>query len=93
MCDRNIQSIVSGVDAMRRFVMKVGAHGPRLDALMRVKRYLMETKENTNVDTLPIEMLDQARVMVNCTRRNRRSACPCARLIDDKFARSFRAVS
>ena len=45
--------------------MMVGAHGPRLDALMRVKRYLMETKENTNVDTLPIEMLDQARVMVN----------------------------
>ena len=56
---------VSGVDAMRRFVMNVGGHGPRLDAMMRVKRYLMETNENTNVDTLPIEMLDQARAVAN----------------------------
>jgi replicative DNA helicase len=56
---------VSGVDAMRRFVMNVGAHGPRLDAMMRVKRYLMETDENTNVDTLPIEMLDRARATLN----------------------------
>jgi replicative DNA helicase len=48
---------VSGVDAMRRFVMDVGAHGPRLDAMMRVQRYLMETNENTNVDTLPEEVL------------------------------------
>jgi replicative DNA helicase len=46
---------VSGVDAMRRFVMDVGAHGPRLDAMERVQRYLMATNENTNVDTLPLE--------------------------------------
>jgi replicative DNA helicase len=56
---------VSGVDAMRRFVMTVGGHGPRLDAMMRVKRYLMETDQNTNVDTLPIEMMDQVRVVMN----------------------------
>jgi replicative DNA helicase len=50
---------------MRRFVMQVGAHGPRLDAMTRLQRYLIETNENTNVDTLPVEMLDQARAMVN----------------------------
>jgi len=61
---------VSGVDAMRRFVMNVGGHGPRLDAMMRVKRYLMETNENTNVDTLPIEMLDRAREAVNALAAN-----------------------
>jgi replicative DNA helicase len=61
---------VSGVDAMRRFVMNVGAHGPRLDSMMRVKRYLMETDENTNVDTLPIEILDIARAMVNSLAAN-----------------------
>jgi replicative DNA helicase len=46
---------ISGVDAMRRFVMDVAAHGPRLDAMERVQRYLIETNENTNVDTLPRE--------------------------------------
>jgi replicative DNA helicase len=30
-----------------------------------VKRYLIETNENTNVDTLPVELLDQARAVVN----------------------------
>jgi replicative DNA helicase len=53
---------ISGVDSMRRFVMNVGGHGPRLDSMMQVKRYLMETNENTNVDTLPVEMMDQVRV-------------------------------
>ena len=52
---------VSGVDAMRRFVVNVGAHGPRLDAMMRVKRYLMETDDNTNVDTLPDEVFTEVR--------------------------------
>jgi len=56
---------ISGVDSMRRFVMNVGGHGPRLDAMMQVKRYLIETNENTNVDTLPVELLDQARAVVN----------------------------
>jgi replicative DNA helicase len=55
---------VSGVDAMRRFVMTVGGHGPRLDAMMRVKRYLMETNENTNVDTLPVEALQRVCVLM-----------------------------
>jgi replicative DNA helicase len=52
---------VSGVEAMRRFVMNVGGHGPRLDAMMRVKRYLMETDENTNVDTLPADAFADVR--------------------------------
>ena len=52
---------VSGVDSMRRFVMNVGGHGPRLDAMMRVKRYLMETDEITNVDTLPAEVFAEVR--------------------------------
>ena len=56
---------VSGVDAMRRFVMDVGGHGPRLDAMLPLKRYLMDTNANPNVDTLPVEMLDRARQIVN----------------------------
>jgi replicative DNA helicase len=50
---------VSGVDAMLRYTMKVGAHGPRLSAMMRVQRYLVATKPNTNVDTLPEEVLQR----------------------------------
>jgi replicative DNA helicase len=39
--------------------MQVGAHGPRLCAFMRVQRYLIATKPNTNVDTLPEEALQR----------------------------------
>jgi replicative DNA helicase len=55
---------VSGVNAMLRFTMEVGGHGPRLGAMMRLKRYLVDTNANTNVDTLPIEMMDQVRLVM-----------------------------
>jgi replicative DNA helicase len=50
---------VSGADAMLRFTMEVGAHGPRLGAMMRVQRYLVATKPYTNVDALPGEVLQR----------------------------------
>ncbi|HEY4971998.1 MAG TPA: DnaB-like helicase C-terminal domain-containing protein, partial [Steroidobacteraceae bacterium] len=73
---------VSGVDAIRRFVMDVGAQGSRLDHIMRVQRYLVETDENTNVDTLPIEMMDQVRgVMKAQGMTNRRMATLRGRVV------------
>jgi replicative DNA helicase len=52
---------VSGVNAQLRFVMNVGCHGPRLAAIQDLKRYLVATNANTNVDTLPLETLDTVR--------------------------------
>ncbi|MGA2399766.1 MAG: replicative DNA helicase [Steroidobacteraceae bacterium] len=52
---------VSGVDALLRFVMTVGCHGPRLAAIQELERHLVATKPNTNVDTLPLETLDTVR--------------------------------
>jgi replicative DNA helicase len=51
----------SGVDAQLRFVINVGCHGPRLAATQEIKRYLVATNPNTNVDTLPLEALDTVR--------------------------------
>ena len=52
---------VSGVDAQLRFVMSVGCHGPRLDAVPELMQYLVATSPNTNVDTLPVEVFERIR--------------------------------
>jgi replicative DNA helicase len=52
---------VSGVESQLRFVMNVGGHGPRLRDMQKLRHYLVATIPNTNVDTLPAEMLDKVR--------------------------------
>jgi replicative DNA helicase len=46
---------VSGADAQRRFLLKVGAFGPRCAPAAALARALDGVKPNTNVDTLPVE--------------------------------------
>ena len=70
---------ISGVDAMRRFVMDVGAHGPRLDAMMRVKRYLLQTNDNTNVATLPAEAIAEVRATMRAHGVTTRRMAPLRR--------------
>ncbi len=56
---------VSGVNAQLRFLMDVGCQGPRISAaLAEHMRYLVETYPNTNVDTLPAEVLDRIRATI-----------------------------
>ena len=52
---------VSGVDAQLRFLMDVGCQGPRLEKTAEFMQYLVATRPNTNVDTLPVEVFDTIR--------------------------------
>jgi replicative DNA helicase len=52
---------VSGVDAQLRFLMDVGCQGPRLEKTAELMQYLVATRPNTNVDTLPVEVFDTIR--------------------------------
>lgn len=49
---------VSGADAQRRFLLKVGAFGPRCAPAAALARALDGVKPNTNVDTLPRETFE-----------------------------------
>jgi replicative DNA helicase len=52
---------VSGASAQRTFVARVGGFGPRAAQVDALRAVLDETAENTNVDTLPIEVFQQVR--------------------------------
>ena len=55
---------ISGVDAQLRFVMNVGCQGPRLGAIRELMHHLVATNPNTNVDTLPEEVLETIRATI-----------------------------
>lgn len=52
---------VSGASQQLRFLEKVGAFGARSEPARRLRSVLAETEENTNVDTLPIEVFEHVR--------------------------------
>jgi replicative DNA helicase len=55
---------VVGADSLLRFAMNVSAHGPRMNGLLQLERYLANTVGNTNVDTLPVETLDRVTMLM-----------------------------
>jgi replicative DNA helicase len=55
---------VSGADSLLRFAMNVSAHGPRMNGLLQLERYLWETTGNTNVDTLPVDILKRVNLLM-----------------------------
>jgi len=52
---------VSGAGQQQRFLDRVGAFGPRCEPARQLGDVLATTVENTNVDTLPIEVFEQVR--------------------------------
>jgi replicative DNA helicase len=60
---RNHRSVfpvdIRGVDQQRRFLEVVGAYGPRVEQAAALESYLAGRVANTNVDTLPVEVLQR----------------------------------
>ncbi|MBI3098257.1 MAG: replicative DNA helicase [Planctomycetes bacterium] len=52
---------ISGGEQQLRFLERVGAFGPRCESARRLLRLLRATGKNPNVDTLPVEVFDEAR--------------------------------
>jgi replicative DNA helicase len=55
---------VSGAEAQRRFLDRVGAFGPRLAPAARLAEALASKLTNTNVDTLPRELFMRVRAVM-----------------------------
>jgi replicative DNA helicase len=56
---------LSGADMQRRFLTDIGCHGQRGDVIPRALEVLSNRVANTNVDTVPVEVIDRIRhVMV-----------------------------
>ncbi len=47
---------ISGADSQRRFLQEIGVHGSRGAAAERLLAVIRETKGNTNVDTVPVQV-------------------------------------
>ncbi len=52
---------VSGAEHQRRFLQLVGGFGPRALPARRLAAILEKTRDNTNVDTLPVEVFDRVK--------------------------------
>jgi replicative DNA helicase len=50
---------VSGWNSLLRFSMNVSAHGPRMNGLLQLERYLWDTVETTNVNMLPAQAMQR----------------------------------
>ncbi|MHA7135378.1 replicative DNA helicase [Oerskovia turbata] len=55
---------VSGVDDQRRFLQEIGVHGERGAAAGRLLEIIRDTRANTNVDTVPRQVWDDVRVLL-----------------------------
>ncbi|MBK1655973.1 replicative DNA helicase [Allochromatium vinosum] len=55
---------VRGADNQRRFLSQIGAFGPRASQAAALQAALIDIKSNTNVDTLPREMFDRVRLLM-----------------------------
>ena len=64
---------ISGADSQRRFLQEIGVHGSRGVAADRLLAVIRDTKANTNVDTVPVEVWDTVKtVMTDRTMTQRR---------------------
>jgi replicative DNA helicase len=52
---------ISGADSQRRFLQEIGVHGSRGMAAERLLSVIRDTKANTNVDTVPVQVWDTVR--------------------------------
>ena len=52
---------ISGADSQRRFLQEIGVHGSRGVAAERLLSLIRDTKANTNVDTVPVQVWDTVR--------------------------------
>ena len=55
---------IRGSDNQRRFLTQVGAFGPRVSQASALQAVLNNVKSNTNVDTLPREIFDRVRALM-----------------------------
>ncbi|WP_222930783.1 replicative DNA helicase [Allochromatium palmeri] len=55
---------VRGADNQRQFLNQVGAFGPRVSQAIALQTALNDVKSNTNVDTLPREIFDRVRTLM-----------------------------
>jgi replicative DNA helicase len=56
---------VSGSDSQKRFVEVVGGFGPRVRAVAELGDYLARVVQNTNVDTLPEQVMQRVCALMN----------------------------
>ena len=60
------QVVLSGADVQRRFRAEIGCHGLRGEVIPKALEVLSNRIANTNVDTIPVEIIDRIRsVMVD----------------------------
>lgn len=55
---------IRGADNQRRFLSQVGAFGPRASQAAALQAVLNDVKSNTNVDTLPREIFERVRTLM-----------------------------
>ncbi|MBB2925246.1 replicative DNA helicase [Cellulomonas cellasea] len=55
---------ISGVDDQRRFLQEIGVHGARGQQAERLLEIIRETRANTNVDTVPRQVWDDVRLLL-----------------------------
>jgi replicative DNA helicase len=55
---------ISGCDDQRRFLGEIGVHGARGAAAERLLAIVRETSANTNVDTVPVEVWERVRTVL-----------------------------
>ncbi len=84
---------VSGAEAQRTFVDTVGGFGPKAAAVAELSRRLVSVRANTNVDTLPVEVLASVHAEMRVQGISRRIASralgrACPDLANSAFAPS-----
>jgi replicative DNA helicase len=73
--DGVISVVVSGVNNLRRFANDIGAFGDRQKQLVELEEWLCTANANTNVDTLPIEVMDVLRTKMSKVGMSQRDMC------------------
>ena len=63
---------ISGADSQRRFLQEIGVHGSRGRAAERLLAIIRETKANTNVDTVPVEVWETVKTVMTDRRMTQR---------------------
>jgi replicative DNA helicase len=57
--------VLSGADVQRRFLTEIGCHGLRGEVIPRAVEVLSNRVANTNVDTIPVEIIDRIRDLMS----------------------------
>ncbi len=57
--------VITGVEQQKKFISEIGAFGPRVVQAEALLKKIVSRKSNTNVDTVPVEVFEEVKMVMN----------------------------